>query len=133
MAAAFIGPFGGYLSDKVAKRRPLMILCSLSMLLSLIIYPYLDQDLFLPNSIFFGLSGAFITPLIFALPEELMGIGKGAIGFGVLGMFATIGFILGPMLIGIIMDISNSFTYSFLLLAFFNFMAIVTIFFLKSR
>jgi len=74
-----------------------------------------------------------VPPLVFALPEEILGAGKGPLGFGVLGMFTNIGFALGPTLVGITLDVSSSFTYSFFTLALFVAIALVSLLQLRTR
>jgi len=79
-----------------------------------------------------GLFAAFLPPALFALPEEILGVAEGGLGWGVLNTFTNLGAILGPLLVGYVLDVAKTTSMAFFLLSFFALSALLMAFFLKS-
>jgi len=132
MLAALITPLSGFLSDRTGKRRPFILLSSLLMLVVFLLFPFLNETSYLALASILGLSATFLPPAVFALPEEILGIGKGGLGFSVLNTCLNLGIILGPMSIGYALDMTQNEIFAFLLMAAFMFITSILALVLKS-
>jgi len=119
MLAALITPLSGFLSDKAEKRRPFILLSSLLMLVVFLVFPFSNETSYLLLASILGLSAAFLPPAVFALPEEILGIGKSGLGFGVLNTCLNLGIALGPMFIGYTLDMTQNEVFAFVIMAAF--------------
>ena len=120
MLGAFIQPLTGFISDMLGKRRILIIIsCAIAFAIFLL-FPYSLSSHFILLALGLGLATAFVPPAMFALSGEILGPGKGAIGFGILNTFLNVGIIFGPLSVGYILDITDSSHLSFLTLAIFS-------------
>jgi MFS family permease len=133
MLGAFIAPLTGLVSDRLGKRRPLIIISCLCMSGIFLTFPYIQKIFLVPLALTLGLLAAFLPPALFALPEELLGKGKGGIGLGVLNTFLNLGVIIGPFTIGYVLDFTDSGHLSFFVMAFFVLLASLLAFILKAR
>jgi hypothetical protein len=70
---------------------------------------------------------------VFSLPEEILGKGRGVLGWGVLSTFMNLGFILGPLSLGYVLDTSTSTTTVFFSLSAFALTALFMAIPLKSN
>jgi predicted MFS family arabinose efflux permease len=70
---------------------------------------------------------------LFALPDAILGEGKGVLGWGVLNTFMNLGFILGPLSVGYVLDNAQSTSIVFYALSLFALMALLLALLLKSR
>jgi len=133
MMGAFTTPLTGLLSDRVGRRKPLIIASSFSMFLIFKAFLYAEKDYFIPLGIGLGLAAAFLPPPLFALPEEVLGAGRGGVGLGILNTFLNLGVILGPFIVGYVLDLTNSKFMGFLSMATFALSATVAASTLKTR
>jgi len=104
MMGSMITPLTGYLSDRLKRRRLLMALSALGMALSFLFLPSISVELLVPATILFGLVVAFVPPMLFSMPSEIMGTKNIGLGFGVLNACLGIGIFLGPFVVGFVMD-----------------------------
>jgi MFS family permease len=120
MLGAFIQPLTGFISDMLGKRRVLIIFsCTIAFAIFLL-FPYSTKSYFLPLALALGLATAFVPPTMFALSGEILGPGKGALGFGILNTFLNVAIIFGPLSVGYVLDITDSNNLSFITLAIFS-------------
>jgi predicted MFS family arabinose efflux permease len=132
MIGAFIQPLSGYISDIIGKRRFLIIISQASIFVLILIYPKLPTTYFLILALLIGLIASFIIPNIFALSGELLGVKKGALGFGITNTFLNLGIILGPLSLGYVLDSTDSSSFFFLSMAIFVLLGLIFSSILKS-
>jgi len=133
MLGTLATPLTGLISDRVRRRRFFIILATSAMVLLFPAFPYVQTGFLAVIGLMLGLLVAFLPPAVFALPEEIIGKGNGALGWGVLSTFMNLGFILGPLLLGYVLDISSGAPMAFFSLSLFAFVALVFAVLLKSR
>ncbi len=142
MLGAFIQPLTGFISDMLGRRRILIIISCAVAFAIFLLFPYSLPSYFILLALGLGLATAFVPPAMFALSGEVLGPGKGALGFGIMNTFLNVGIIFGPLSLGYILDTTDSSHLSFLTLAIFalsaSFLAIrakclnYIVFFLKT-
>jgi MFS family permease len=126
-------PLTGFISDKSGgRRRFFIILASVSMFLIFPFFPYIEREFLVGLALVLGLSAAFLPPALFALPEEILGAGEWGLGWGVLNTFTNLGAILGPLLVGYVLDVAKTTSMCFFLLSFFALSALLLALLLKS-
>jgi predicted MFS family arabinose efflux permease len=119
MLGGFACPLAGYLSDKLGKRKIFMIISTLGNAVVFFAFIFIAQNLFLPFAVMLGVFDFLIPSVIFALPEEILGKERSGIGAGVLNTCLNMGVVVGPFLIGLILDTTSSVAFSFLALGSF--------------
>ena len=132
MVGTLTTPFTGFLSDRFGGRRRFIILASAAMFLMFPLFPYIEVTFLVELGLALGLLLAFLPPTLFALPEEILGAGKGVLGWGVLSAFMNLGFILGPLSLGYVLDTAKSSAMVFFLLSFFSLLSLLLALVLKS-
>ena len=120
MLLAFTTPLAGYLSGKLDRRRPLIILSTVGMTVCLALLPGIGNAPTVLLLVVLGLFSALTPPCIFALPPELVGPENAGLGFGVLNTALNLGIVLGPLLVGLVLDITHSEALVFYTMAFFT-------------
>ncbi|MGQ9718737.1 MAG: MFS transporter [Nitrososphaerales archaeon] len=119
MVGSLITPITGYLSDRLRRRRLLMMLSVLGMTLSFLFLPSISVEALVPATIFFGLVVAFVPPMIFSIPSEIMDAKNIGLGFGILNACLGIGIFLGPFVVGLVMDMIYDKVLVFFIMAIF--------------
>jgi nitrate/nitrite transporter NarK len=134
MLGTLATPLTGLISDRVGgRRRPFIILATLAMSLLFPAFAYVQAGFLVLLGLALGLLVAFLPPSVFALPEEILGEGRGAVGWGVLSAFMNLGFILGPLSLGYVLDSSGGTSTVFFSLSLFALAALILAILLKSR
>ena len=133
MLGGFACPLAGYLSDRIQKRKVFLIVSTAGNALVFAVFIFINQNLFFPFAILLGVFDFLLPPIIFALPQEILGTENGGIGMGVLNSCLNIGVVIGPTLIGVILDWTGSAALSFLLLSGYMIAALILTLGLKSK
>lgn len=131
MIGALITPLAGHISDRLRKRRQLMILSSLGITISLLLLPNLSVEALAPGITILGLIAAFMPPLVFTLPVEITDEKSIGPSFGVLNTCLNIGIIAGPLITGFIMDLAYDKMLIFFTMTVFAFISLLLSFILK--
>lgn len=110
-ASALSNIAGGAISDWLGRRKPVLLVCSLGLAAMLPLLVTLEAGLLLMGVAI--MAGVFFGPLIpisVIIPVELKDIGSERAGaaLGFMFMVGNIGAILGPILIGLILDATHS-------------------------
>ncbi len=133
MLGALTTPLTGFLSDRLGgRRRFFIILASAAMFLMFPLFPYVEASFLLVVGLVLGLLVALLPPALFALPEEILGPGKGVLGWGVLSAFMNLGFLLGPLSGGYVLDATKGTSTVFFLLSLFALFSLLLALLLKS-
>jgi MFS family permease len=133
MLGVLTTPLTGFISDKAGgRRRFFIIVASGSMFLIFPLFPYVETSFLVGLALVLGLLTAFLPPTLFALPEEILGAGKAGLGWAVLNTYMNLGFIIGPLAVGYVLDIANWTAKAFLLLSLFALCSLLLALILKS-
>jgi MFS family permease len=101
IAAVFSQPLGGYLSDRLGIRRPMIILSSI--VLSVIcMFPFIATGWMIPAlTIGLGVVAGTIVPATFAaVPEIMVSRQLAGLGMAVLALGQNMGMFIGPIMFG---------------------------------
>jgi MFS family permease len=103
LTAAGIANYAGpWLSDRIGRRRPVLVAGGLVASLSLAAMALAPPSMTVPLLVVAALGGGCVAPLLFALPAELEGVGPARLGaaLGLLGLVGQLGGFLLPTLTG---------------------------------
>jgi MFS family permease len=132
----FLLPFFGYLSDKTGKRRLFLILGSVLMtstFIGLSFSSHLTTMVIMSLAFFIGVTSTMISPALNTMPREIFGYGKTGIGFGILGICGAVSGVLSSLLMGYLIDITDSLIVPLLSMAAFSAAAIAIALTLKTK
>ncbi|MAF85419.1 MAG: hypothetical protein CL875_02900 [Dehalococcoidales bacterium] len=133
MLLSFTTPLTGYLAGRIGRRRPFILLSLIGMTACLALLPTVDGVLQVLLLVVLGLFAALAPPSIFALPPELVGPENASLGFGVLNTALNFGVLIGPLVIGRVLDIMHSDVAVFSTMAFFAALGALVAYLLKVR
>ncbi len=132
----FLLPFFGYLSDRTGKRRLFIILGPLLMtsaFVSLAAGSSLTTMTIMSLALFMGAASTIVSPVLNAMPQELLGHEKTGMGFGILSIFGALAGVLSPISIGFLIGVADSLTVPLLGMGAFSAVATVIAFTLKTK
>ncbi|MFH1382339.1 MAG: MFS transporter [Chloroflexota bacterium] len=133
MIMAFATPLTGYLAGRLGRCRRLILVAVLGMTVCLALVPAAGGGLIVPLLVVLGLFGALMPPCVFALPPELVGAENTGLGFGVLNTTLNLGVVVGPLLVGRVLDTMHTEVAVFATMAAFAAVGAVFGFILKAR
>jgi len=133
MIGALITPLTGYVSDRLEKPRMLIMISALGTAFSLFLIPNFSGLILFLVVAFLGLVAAFIPPATFALPPEVLDQHNIGLGYGVLNTCANVGVIGGPLIVGVVIDLTHSVTIIFYTMAIFAILSLLLAIGLKTR
>ncbi len=132
MLVTLITPLTGYIADRIGRRRILILISAIGIMLCLIFLPIAVGQLF-TLLIILGLFSAFTPPSLFALPPELIGPENTGQGFGVLNTAQNFAVLIGPLIVGRVLDSTQSDPAAFFTMAAFAALDVVFTLLLKVR
>ena len=134
IAGSLATPLTGFISDRWAgHRRFFILIAAISMTLMFPLFPYVGVGALTYVALILGLLAAFLPPAVFALPEEILGVGNEGVGWGVLNTFQNLAIIVGPLTAGYALDVAKSASPIFFLLTIFALLSLILAILLKSR
>jgi len=110
-------PIYGWLSDRTGKRKSFAIAGSFLMMMSFIAVAYTSNLALTVFIMALGVTAAMVPPIVSVLPAEILGPSLASVGFGITGICLNLGVALTQPLIGFILDITESYTFSLLTMA----------------
>lgn len=120
LAAIPFVPFFGWYSDRIKKRKKLMVIGSVLMAGALVGVAYSSSVYVIIAVTVLGIAAALVPPMIMALPPEILGPEMSGTGFGVIAVCLNIGIAVAPPFTGLIIDITLSPTLTYLTMALFS-------------
>lgn len=132
MMVTLITPLTGYIADRIGRRRILILISAIGVMLCLAFLPIAGEQLMIPL-IILGLFTALTPPSLFALPPELIGPENTGQGFGVLNTAQNFAVLIGPLIVGRVLDSTQSDPAAFFTMASFAVLAIIFTLLLKAR
>lgn len=116
MIGALVTPFTGYVSDRLGKRKILIMGSAFGMAVSLLLTPISSGPTLFLIVALLGFTAAFLPPPTFALPAEILDRDSVGLGYGVLNTCLNVGVIAGPLLVGVAIDLTRNITMVFYLI-----------------
>ena len=132
MLLGFLTPLAGFIAGWLGRRRLLISLSLLGIMICLALIPTMGESVVL-ILIVLGVFAALTPPSMFALPPELVGPENAGVGFGVLNTAMNFGIVIGPLVVGLVLDITHSETLVFFTMAFFAAIGMLFTYILKAR
>lgn len=133
LAAVPFVPFFGWLSDRVGRRKPFLILGPFLMALALVSSAYAGGLGLVASVAVLGVAAAMVPPVVSALPAEVLEPEVVGLGFGVMAVCLSIGVSLAAPLFGYFFDITGSPEVSFVAIAVFSVVGGLVAFTLKTK
>jgi MFS family permease len=133
VAAIPFVPIFGWISDKIARRQPLMVIGCTLMAIAFTFIAYTSGTLMIISIVALGISAALVPPMVNVLPPLILGPNSSGTGFGIIGICLNTGIAIAPPFIGLIIDAETSSPPIFLVMAIFSALAAVVAYTLKTR
>jgi MFS family permease len=132
MIVTLITPLTGYIGDRIGRPRILILISAIGVMACLALLPVAGRQPLIPL-IILGLFLALTPPSLFALPPELIGPENTGQGFGVLNTAQNFAVLIGPLIVGRVLDITQSNPAAFFAMASFAGLAVIFTLLLKAR
>lgn len=113
VSSLFSGPFFGAVSDRLGRYKTLAILFSLQALAHALVAFGVPLEWLLLSALMFGFSTWAVPSIMATLSHELFGAAHTARVLSLITLFFGVGQMLGPLLAGIMRDLTGSFTLAF--------------------
>jgi MFS family permease len=126
-------PVFGWASDRIGRRRPLMVIGSILMAGALTLVAQTSGPVMIASLIALGVSVATVPPMVMALPPVILGPQSAGTGFGITTVCMNAGIALAPPLIGFLIDATGAPTLSFTGMAIFSISAAAIAYTLKTN
>lgn len=131
-AIPFVPLFGWY-SDKIKKRKNLMVIGLLSMTGALVAIASSSSVYITIPVVALGIGAALVPPAIMALPPQILGIETSGTGFAVIAACLNVGVAFAPPFTGLILEITLSPTLTYLTMASFSILGAAVAYTLKTK
>jgi MFS family permease len=115
----------GYLVDRFKHQEWFIGIGAMALAILVLFFNFSTS--FLLIVILMGIFAAMIPAPIYSLPPEILKTGNVGLGFGVISTCSSIGLFFAPYLVGKAKDLTGSYRWSFILIAFFSFLVMVFI------
>ena len=132
MIVTLITPLTGYIADRIGRRRILILISAIGATACLALLPIAGGQPLIPL-IILGLFMSLTPPSLFALPPELIGPENTGQGFGVLNTAQNFAVLIGPLIVGRVLDSTQSGAAAFFTMASFAALAVIFTLLLKAR
>jgi len=133
LAAIPFVPFFGWYSDRIKKRKKLIVIGAMLMAGTLIAIAYSSSSYIIVPVVALGIAAALIPPMIMVLPPEILGPDMSGTGFGIVAVCLNVGIAVAPPLTGLIIDITLSPTLTYLTMALFSILGTAVAYTLKTK
>jgi MFS family permease len=130
LGSLLLSPPTGYLVDRF--RHQQWLIGTGAIALSILVLSFNFSSSFLLMVILMGVFSAMIPAPIYSLPPEILKPEKVGLGFGVISTCSSTGLFVAPYLIGKVKDLTNSYSWSFILISAFFLLTTVFICFTHS-
>jgi len=133
LAAIPCVPLFGWISDKLGRRRLLMIIGSALMAGAFIAVAYTSATSMTVSIAALGITAAMVPPMVMALSPEILGPSLAGTGFGIVAICLNIGIALAPPIVGLLIDTTQSLALVFSAMALFSAMGAIVAITLRTR
>jgi len=118
IGSLFLSTFVGYFIDKVGNEEYFIAVGSVALAFLLFLVPRSGINPFLLG-ILIGIAAPFIPAPVFSLVPKLLPPKQRGLGYGILSTCLNFGVLIGPLLVGLFYDLTQSYLYGFNLMAVF--------------
>lgn len=133
LAAIIFVPLNGWLSDRIGRRKPFLVIGSFSMAVALVASGFALGSTMIISVMILGMAAAMVPPVVSTLPAEVLESDAVGIGFGVLALCMNIGVALAAPLLGYFVDVTDSLVLSFVGIAAFSVAGAIVAYTLKTK
>jgi len=126
-------PFIGWLSDRLRRRKLLILIGSTLTTSVILVIPYASGLTLILSFVILGVAFALIPAIVFSLAGETLGPGSAGTSFGILITCVSVGQTVAPYLVGLVRDMTGSLLYSFAAMSMFVGPSIIIAFLIKAR
>jgi len=133
LAAIPCVPVFGWISDKIGRRKPLIVVGSALMVAAFISIAYTSDMSMVVSIAALGVAAALIPSIVMALPPEILGPSLSGTGFGIVAICSNIGIAVAPPSIGLLIDAESSQIIIFSGMALFSALGAIVAYTLKTR
>ena len=132
IVATPLEPVFGWISDRIHRRKPLIIVgCGLW---ALAVFGLLSSTwVLIASLVLLGIALSLALPILFSLPSEILSPEGAGIGLSVLFACLNLGGAISPLAVGYIMDLTNQMFPSLAMIAAFSLMAVLLTMMLRTR
>lgn len=133
-----LGPFWGIVSDKVGKRKIFIILAFVIYLTGSLVFPFTPKanplfmvPLLIGTVALMGVGCAMFFPVALTIPAQSSNENQGT-AYGLFFTAQTTGMLIGPIIIGFVLDISSP-LWGFMTVSLITFAGLITTFAIRSK
>jgi predicted MFS family arabinose efflux permease len=126
-------PIYGWVSDRTGKRKFFAVTGSFTMMLAFIAIAFSTNLMLIVSIIALGITAAIVPPIVATLPVEILGPGLASVGFGISGICMNIGVASTQPFMGLVLDLTQSYTISLLMMAVFSAFGMLVAYSLKTK
>ena len=131
--ALFAVPIYGTISYRLGKRKIFIVIGALLVCIVEATAAYSSGFMIVALIVALGLVSAMVPGNVQTLPSEILGPERASVGFTILGICMNIGNTVSQPLIGMIIDATNSYSFSILSMAAFAALCCFSALFIKSK
>jgi len=132
IVSLFCMPPLGWVSDRLGKRKSLVMVGSAVTTSLLLIIPGISEWALVVSFVMMGIAFALVPPAVFGLSGETLGPGSTGTSFGVLIMCSNLG-MASPVLPGLIQDMTSSLQLTLASMAILTGSSFILAYFLRTR
>jgi predicted MFS family arabinose efflux permease len=132
MPALVLSPAVGYLMDKIDGKRAIITIGAVALAALIIWVPAATGRILLLMGLI-GVAQALVPAPIFALAPEVTVPERLGLGYGILSTCLNIGIVVGPVLVGMVRDITGNYQASYTLMSVFALLMTAAMFLLGRR
>jgi MFS transporter, ACS family, hexuronate transporter len=133
LPTVLFNPFFGFLSDKTGNRRLFIVLGPLLTTVSFVTLAFGPTSAVFSSVLFMGIAATVASPVINAMPAEILGCRKAGVGIGLIAVFGALSAVFAGLITGYLVDVSSSLTVSLLGMGAFSAAAFAVALTLKSK
>jgi MFS family permease len=126
-------PFIGWFSDRLRRRKLLILIGSTLMTSVILIISYASGLTLFLSFVILGVAFALMPAMVFSLAGEALGPGSAGTSFGILITCVSVGQAVAPYLVGLVRDMTGSLLCSFAAMSMFVGLSIIIAFLIKAR
>ncbi|HAR46187.1 MAG: hypothetical protein A2X56_07585 [Nitrospirae bacterium GWC2_57_13] len=126
MGSLFLSPIAGYMIDRGASQKTLIIVGSAMASAIYLLIPGLPTYAY-ALTISLGIAAALIPVSIFSLPPRILPPAHVGAGFGILSTCLNVGILIGPCMVGIARDMAGGYHVGFIMMAAFSLLSLASI------
>ncbi len=130
-AAILSTPIYGMFANRIGRYRIILFSSFVLMTISLVVMDYLFDRILLTSIVALGIIAFVIVPIVLMLPPRILSPNLIGTGYGIITTCLMLGMTSAPLIVGFIIDISNSSSLGYFVMALFSALGAVVAYFLN--